>query len=76
MLIFTIIVAATLLFASAGLMSVTEPSCGRRRKVRAPSPRPRHVLTPRTVVGGTRDGRLIRPRSWRAATLGQVYGSA
>jgi len=75
MLIFTVILASTLLLASIGLMSVAEPSCERRRRRREPVPAPVRVAARPSFAGR---GWRFRParRSPRAMSLAQLYRTA
>lgn len=78
MLIFTVILASTLLLASFGLMSVAEPSCERRRRRREPVAASIRVavrpLRPSFAGSGWRF-RTAR-RSPRSMSLAQAYRTA
>lgn len=75
MLIFTVILASTLLLASLGLMSAAEPSCERRRRRREPVPAPIRAAARPALAGGGWRFRTARP-SARSMSLAQLYRTA
>ena len=73
MLLFTVIFAAMLFIASAGLMSVAEPACERPRTRRQPVLTSTRVAVRPSLAGSGWRLRSGSPTASRSMSLAQLY---